>query len=552
MRAALYARYSDDRQNDRSIADQFEVCRRHAALRGWQVVAEFSDAAISGAAMANRPGLIGLLAAAATGSFDLVLVEDTDRLARNREHDAHVFNRLAHAGVTIATLATDKVTVIESALRGLMMNELFLSNLAQKTSRGMRSNAEEGLATGSRLYGYRSQPGGQTTIVAAEAEVIRRVFAGYAGGQTARQIAAALNAEGVASPHGGRWNASTINGNPARGYGILRAELYAGVKVWNRLVMAKDPDTGRRTHRIKPAEEWRRTPVEHLRIVSAEAWNAVQARKAREAHAPALAIARSHRPGLLAGLLKCGLCGASYTSSSGGRLICAARREGGDAACSNRRTLARAEVEARVLEGLQTRLLAPDAVAEYVRAYHAAWQEAAAERRDRRQPLEKRIAELKRRCGRIVDATADGRASRTEREKMFEFEDEIDRLETQLAAWKAEEAASTVTLHPSAASRYGALVATLQAYLAAAADQPADPPARAEVEAVRALVIQVRITPRSNEPRAEVDLAIVGDLARFMDEVPDAQCMRKVVAGGRYRSAHTSPIVIELPLREAA
>ena len=54
MRAALYARYSSERQNERSIEDQLAVCRRHAEGRGWSVVATFSDAAISGAATAVK------------------------------------------------------------------------------------------------------------------------------------------------------------------------------------------------------------------------------------------------------------------------------------------------------------------------------------------------------------------------------------------------------------------------------------------------------------------------------------------------------------------
>jgi DNA invertase Pin-like site-specific DNA recombinase len=36
----------------------------HAARQGWRVVAEFTDAAISGASMANRPGLQDLMRAA--------------------------------------------------------------------------------------------------------------------------------------------------------------------------------------------------------------------------------------------------------------------------------------------------------------------------------------------------------------------------------------------------------------------------------------------------------------------------------------------------------
>ena len=79
------------------------------------------------------------------------------------------------------------------------MAELYLVNLSQKTSRGMRANAEQGLATGSRLYGYRSQPGGALEIVPTEAATIVRIFERYAAGDTGRDIAAALNVEGVPS-----------------------------------------------------------------------------------------------------------------------------------------------------------------------------------------------------------------------------------------------------------------------------------------------------------------------------------------------------------------
>ena len=265
-RVAIYARYSSDRQNERSIADQVMLAQRHAAAKGWEIVAIHSDAAISGGAMANRPGLNTLLMEADHGAFDVVLVEDTDRIARNRAHDAEIYNRLADAGVSIATFTTDKVTVIESALKGLM-NELYVVQLSEKTKRGVRSNAEKGLATGSRLYGYRSQPGGAVEIVEAEAEVIRRIFAAYAGGDTGREIATVLNAEAVPGPRGGLWNNNTIIGSQRRGNGVLNTELYAGVKVWGRMDVRKDRQTGKRTPRMLPPETWKRTPVPHLRII---------------------------------------------------------------------------------------------------------------------------------------------------------------------------------------------------------------------------------------------------------------------------------------------
>ena len=45
-RVAIYARYSSDLQNPRSIEDQEALCRRWCEREGHGVVATFSDAAL--------------------------------------------------------------------------------------------------------------------------------------------------------------------------------------------------------------------------------------------------------------------------------------------------------------------------------------------------------------------------------------------------------------------------------------------------------------------------------------------------------------------------
>jgi site-specific DNA recombinase len=532
MRAALYARYSSDRQNERSIEDQLAVLRRHAAGRAWDVVATFSDAAISGAAMLNRPGLQTLMAAAVSGGIDVVLVEDEDRLARNLEHQANIYNRLKHAGVAIATLGSDAIGILEVGLRGVMA-ELYLVNLSAKTSRGMRANAEAGRATGSRLYGYRSEPGGAMTIVAAEAEVIIRIHEAFGAGATGREIAASLNADAIPSPRGGLWNASAVNGSRQRGNGILHTELYAGVKTWNRVLMRKDPSTGKRLPTVRPKSEWRRTPVEHLRIVPPELWDRVQARLAIDGQHHPLELAQRRKTGVFSGLLKCGVCGASYTVYNMGRLICAAHREKGDTACANRRTLARAEVERRVLGGLRERLLSPAAVAAYVRVYHAAYAEAGRTRADARAPLEKRIGALGRSIERIVDAVCQGHASAAMLARLSSQEAEKLAVETELAALEAP-SPPPVTLHPNAAQAYADLVEQLQDSLARISPMTGAHD-RALIAAVRQLVTRIDLTPTSSAPAAPVTITLHGDLARFLrppGEQTRNECGSVMVAGG--------------------
>ena len=50
MRTIIYARFSSQLQNSRSIDDQISICRERADREGWTVVEVFNDSAISGAA----------------------------------------------------------------------------------------------------------------------------------------------------------------------------------------------------------------------------------------------------------------------------------------------------------------------------------------------------------------------------------------------------------------------------------------------------------------------------------------------------------------------
>ena len=58
MKAALYARYSTEKQSGASIDDQLRICERIAERHGFTVVTKYSDAAISGGTT-QRPGYQG-------------------------------------------------------------------------------------------------------------------------------------------------------------------------------------------------------------------------------------------------------------------------------------------------------------------------------------------------------------------------------------------------------------------------------------------------------------------------------------------------------------
>ncbi len=106
MKAALYARFSTDKQRDASIDDQFRECERVAKSAGLDVVARFEDRGISGGTH-TRPGYQALLTAARAHAFDVMVVEDISRLWRNRAEFGPRSAELEDLGVHCLTCVGD-------------------------------------------------------------------------------------------------------------------------------------------------------------------------------------------------------------------------------------------------------------------------------------------------------------------------------------------------------------------------------------------------------------------------------------------------------------
>jgi DNA invertase Pin-like site-specific DNA recombinase len=279
VRVGIYARYSIDLQRERSIEDQVALGRRVIRAEGLVEAGVFADRIKTSATLHGRRGLTDLMKAVENGAVDVVLVENLDRISRDQADLSTVYKKLKFYGVMLREVHGGEANAITVGVKGLM-GSLFLTDLKDKVRRGLDGNIGRGASAGGKAYGYEPVPGkpGGLSIVPAEAEIVLEVFERYLGGETPRAIAHSLNERGVLAPRGARWNASTLHGSADRGYGILRNGLYNGILIWNRVRMDLHPDTGKRVSRVNSEEEWRSTPVEHLRIVPRETFDAVQRR----------------------------------------------------------------------------------------------------------------------------------------------------------------------------------------------------------------------------------------------------------------------------------
>jgi site-specific DNA recombinase len=529
MRVAIYARFSSDLQDVRSITDQVAAARDYAAKQGWQVIAEFCDAAISGASLHNRPGLLDLLVAAQAQRVDAVLTESIDRLSRDLEDIAGLHKRLAYWGVKIVTLADGKVGKLHVGLKGIIAS-IYLDDLAQKTRRGQIGRVRAGRIPGGRSYGYDvvgdGEDRGRRTINAAEGEIIRRIFSEYVSGSSALDIAGRLNFERIAAPRGREWNASTINGSRKRLNGIINNRLYIGKIVYNRQRFIKDPMTGRRQARPNPPSEWLEKDVPELAIVPLELFEAAQHRRGRYC---SVKLDRRRRPKhLLSGLVACGCCGASMIVVRDDRVGCSARIN--RKTCANRRTIRLAEIERRVLKVLQEHLLSADVVALAIEAYRIEREHLVKSQAKSRRAAERDLAAVTRKISGVITAIEAGGDPRSLAMRINELEAERHAIETRLPSADPQQ---VLAIHPKTGQRYEQRVAEIHTALS-----KGDEAAREAVELVRELIDRIVVVPTDDgEP---MKLELVGNVAALLEEQPLNTGAIVAVAGPRNHFCYNS------------
>src|SRR3954466_3368734 len=217
---AIYARYSADRQDARSIEDQERRCREFATTRGFRVAEIFSDAAQSGSHM-DPEGMQRLLTATKGRGgtrFRAVLVDDLSRLSRDLGNTWRVvFEDLASVGARVIDVPTGMSSDGAGARLTFgalaLVNDAFLQLVKTETHRGLEGRALAGFWTGGRVYGYAlrkeesppdpEHPRTVPVIDEGETQIVRQIFQEYARGEGLGAITARLNDASVRAPYDG-------------------------------------------------------------------------------------------------------------------------------------------------------------------------------------------------------------------------------------------------------------------------------------------------------------------------------------------------------------
>ena len=156
---AVYARYSSEMQNERSCEDQVIECKqfieRQDDLRG-QPIEIFTDNAISGSFITNRPSMMRLMEAIKQQKISAIVSESLDRISRNLSETDEIFRLCTYYGIPIFTVMEGRIEkVMEGRVQKIhvglsgTINSIFKEQIAHRVKRGQAGNIRQGKAAGS-------------------------------------------------------------------------------------------------------------------------------------------------------------------------------------------------------------------------------------------------------------------------------------------------------------------------------------------------------------------------------------------------------------------
>lgn len=320
QRAAIYARYSTDEQRPTSIEDQVRNCQQAAQRLGLTVEERFifSDSAVSGATkgIGKRPGFARLMDAIHSAEVNTVIFDSVARAARNYLQGAQLGDLVESIGLRIITL--DGIDSTHDSWDTIWQFKLInavgqVKSTSSDVSRGMLGQLERGFQIAQPPFGYKATRVYQTDgnpkgtkwdIDPVQGEIVRQLYEWRKAGMSVAAIAKRLNEDGLPIPR-----PKTCRGHqywrPATVQRILNNRVYKGEFVWNGSAFAI---AKARKKRQEPKQKVFARP--ELRLVSDEVWTACNTTQSH-------ARVRGGGKHALAGIIRCGVCGAKLSIGAG-------------------------------------------------------------------------------------------------------------------------------------------------------------------------------------------------------------------------------------------
>lgn len=288
--AVAYYRYSSRGQTEQSIEGQQAAAKAYAKARGYNIIHEYADRAMTGR-NDDREQFQQMLSDAAKRQFKVIILWKIDRFGRNREEIAFNKHHCKKYGVRVEYVAetvppTPEGVILESVLEG--MAEYYSLQLSQNIRRGQRISAAKCQSVGgNRPLGYKTGPDKKFEIDPETAPTVQTIFRMYAAGNTTTEIVNYLNDQGLRTLRGHKFNKNSLRT-------LLSNEKYIGVYTYKDEV---------RVEGGIPA------------IIDKDTFYAVQKLLKVNQRAPARRWSRADY--LLTDKLFCGACGSGMVGESG-------------------------------------------------------------------------------------------------------------------------------------------------------------------------------------------------------------------------------------------
>lgn len=346
MNIAAYCRVSTDKADQlNSLEAQKKFFAEYTQRTGDNLVRLYADEGISGTKIKNRKEFLKMMADAQMGFFDLVVVKDISRFARNTVDLLQNIRKLKALGIETQFLTANMTSMGNSefvlTIFGALAQEES-ANTSKRVKFGKKINAEKGKVP-NFVFGYDKTNGDlfNLAINEEEATVVRKIFKMYREeGYGAAKIANLLNGRGIKTKRNCKWSANAV-------VRILTNEIYTG-KIINGKQEVSDFLTGQRKQ--KDCSEWLITERVDLKIIEPEEYEAVQRILQSRGQTFKLDKVRHSNKFLFSTLIKCKDCGWSFRriertyKNTYVTWVCSGRNGKGADSCENKTSIDEGEL----------------------------------------------------------------------------------------------------------------------------------------------------------------------------------------------------------------